>query len=102
MTFQVLSSQKKEIQAQIVSEYRFPKANKATGVICIADMSVLQEILEGLSILPANFIIVHSQEITSSFSNIICVDTLVEEKHIGLDFMLCDNEKDKLDSFFKK
>jgi len=102
MTFRDLLSQKKEIGELIKNELTFPKKHKSNGVIYLRDISLVEELEAGLSELPANFVIVHEEHRQTEHKNIVYVSALKEEYEIGMDFIVCDNERSSLDAYFKK
>jgi len=102
MTFQVLTGKKKEIQQKILLEFGLSKSFKLTGIVCLQNSKTLESLIDGISILPANFIVLSERTLSSSAKNIVCMKNISPELEIGLDFMVSDNETEKFDTYFKK
>lgn len=92
---------KKDVQTAIKNKFMFPRDNKFTGLIHLSDTQVLSHLIEGLRFLPVNFVVVSSQAISVSDSNIAVVKK-IDAGHIpGLDFIVCDNECEELGNYLK-
>lgn len=89
---------KKEAKEKIITDLKLPKKNKALGIVCLKNSKTLEKLVEGLKILPANFII-HSKEEYTLAKNIVFLEDIPKNIE-GADFIIVCNNTVGLSQYF--
>lgn len=101
MNFSDLLSQKTEHRDSLKNEYGLPKRSKILVGVHFTENDITNNILEGLSCLPANFIIFWSSHTESEAKNIAFKDSHEDFDMTWLDAMLCDCDDVKLEKIME-
>ncbi len=101
MNFSKILKEKKINSTLIKQENSFLKKNNFLWLIKISDDKVLKDLLPGLTELGCNFVVVSDLDLKRT-KNIVIKKECLDEKVIGFDFIICDNECEWLDFYFEK
>ncbi|MDD3646002.1 MAG: hypothetical protein PHH06_01185 [Candidatus Gracilibacteria bacterium] len=98
MNLPEIIKEKKRVSEIITQKYNFSK-NKTLGYISLDSNIINDDFLNGLSVLPANFIINSKTLTDSKHKNITFSDKPVADV-VGLDFILCDDCESNMSTYF--
>ena len=101
MSITELLSQKTEHRDQLKSTYELPKRSKILIAVHFSNEKFSKKILDGLEILPGNFIVFGYKEENSSRKNISFEATHEGFDMTGVDAVLCDCEDIKLEKIME-
>ena len=87
---------------KIKNELNLPKWNKTNGLIVLSDKKLATALVEWLSTLDANFVVLLEDANFIWSKNVTLVNEVSEELDYGFDFVVCDNELPNLSRYFKK
>lgn len=101
MTFSELL-EKKTLQRDIIKDtYMLPKRSKILVWVCMNDEKITKKILDGLAILPANFIVFNTSITEHEWKNIAFETDYTKVDMIGMDGMLCSCDDIKLEKIME-
>lgn len=83
-------SEKSLLREKIKAKYNLPKRSKILIALYFSDASMLENIISGLEVLPANFIIVWGKADKIEAKNITHIKKIEEINIQGIDALLCD------------
>lgn len=92
MNFSEVITSKTESRDKIKSKYNLPKRSKILVWIHFTNNKITSKILDGLAILPANFVVFGAKTEEHEGKNIIFQKDLEDIDMNGIDAMLCDCE----------
>jgi hypothetical protein len=101
MNFSELTAQKTQARDAYKSSYSFPRRSKILIGVHFTDASITQEILDGLSILPANFIVFGDENRSHEGKNLAFETSHEGFDMTGIDAMLCNCEDTKLEKIME-
>jgi len=102
MSFPELLKEKKDSGIKVKTDLNLPKKNKSNGLVILSDKSLTNELLEWLSMLDVNFVVVMDKADFKGAKNVTVVKEIPEELDYGFDFVVGDNELSNLNRYFKK
>lgn len=102
MNFSELTSQKTQSRDAYKSTYNFPRRSKILVWVHFSDKTITQDILNGLSILPANFIVFWKSLEKIDSKNIAFVKSHEDFDMNWLDAMLCNCNDIKLEKIMEQ
>nr|MDD3719819.1 hypothetical protein [Candidatus Gracilibacteria bacterium] len=97
---EILNEKKKQAES-IKNKYKLLKKNKIVGIVVIENKDILKQLLEGISILPIDLIVLSKEEF-GKYDTMIYLDDISENLLYGVDFIVCDNCMPKLSDYLKK
>lgn len=97
---EILNEKKRQADS-IKNKYNLLKKNKILWIIIIENKEILDSLLEWLSILPVDLIILTKEEF-KKFENMIFLQDLADNLLFWIDFIVCDNCMWKLTEYLKK
>lgn len=98
MNIPELLKNKKSSKQKLINKFGFPN-NKVIGLINIDNDILIEDFLNGLSILDVNFIIKTEKKLETPHKNIFFTDWLNDDL-VWLDFILCDNCESNMSKYF--
>lgn len=98
MNFSDLTAQKSQHRENLKNHYKLPKRSKILVWIHFWEEKITKKILDGLAILPANFIVFHSSITEHEGKNIAFENNIEEFNMLWVDAMLCSCDDIKLES----
>jgi len=101
MWIQDILSSKTDARDSAKSKYNLPKRSKILIGVQLGKTSVTEKLLDGLSILPANFIIISSEKVDISEKNITQTDSLNSLDINSLDALVWECSDIKIESVMK-
>ncbi|MDD5213316.1 MAG: hypothetical protein PHG82_02735 [Candidatus Gracilibacteria bacterium] len=102
MNLSELLEEKRKNNSLLKGNY-FPKSKaKAIALVNISDKNIVDKLLEGLNVIPANFVFISNEEIKSEYQNIVFIKKYPIDIESGFDFIIADNEVDNLKNFITK
>ncbi len=102
MSFPELLKEKKDHAAQVKTKLNLPKWNTSNGLVILSNSELTTELIEWLSTLNANFVVLSENNNSQSSKNVTVVKEISEELNSGFDFLVCDNEVSNLGKYFEK
>lgn len=90
----------KKNYANILKNHYFPTSkNKIHALITLSDQKIIDSFIEGLKILPVNFVIL-SDTLELNAENIVCVKSPKQDLLSGFDCILADGNFEGLNTYF--
>ncbi len=102
MSFPDLIKEKQTYSLRVKNELNLPKKNKTNWLIVLSNQTLSDNLIEWLSVLDANFVVVSDTPLDKKLKNISVVNELSEELDYGFDFVVWDNELSNLNRYFEK
>jgi len=102
MSFPELLKEKKDHGVKVKTTLNLPKWNKSNWLVILSDQKLANELLEWLSMLDVNFVVVMDEADSDVAKNVTVVKEVSEELDYGFDFVVGDNELSNLNRYFKK
>ena len=102
MSFPDLLKEKRDYNLKIKTELNLPKWNKTNGLIALSDKDLAASLVEWLSALDVNFVVLLENSNIESSKNVTVVSEVSEDLDSGFDFVVGDNELSNLTRYFKK
>lgn len=97
---EILNEKKRQAES-IKNKYKLLKKNKILGVVVIDNNELLGNLLNGLSILPIDLIVLTKDEF-KQYNSMIYLDSIADNTMFWVDFIICDNCMWKLWDYLKK
>jgi len=102
MNFSDIIAQKALSRDEIKWKLNLPKRSKILVWIYFNDSALSSEIISGLSILPANFVIFWDLNTSEEHKNISYIKELTSTHYNGLDALLCDCSDTKVERIMEE
>ncbi len=97
---EILNEKKKQAES-IKNKYKLLKKNKIVWIIVMEDKDLLKNLLDWLSILPVDLIVLSKEEFWQ-YESMIYMDDISDSLLFWVDFIVCDNCMAKLSDYLKK
>lgn len=97
---EILNEKKKQAES-IKNKYKLLKKNKIVWIVVIENKDILKQLLEWISILPIDLIVLSKEEFWK-YDTMIYLDDISENLLYWVDFIVCDNCMPKLSDYLKK
>lgn len=92
--------EKTEKRSLLLTQYQLPKREKILICINIHDTSIRNALLEGISVLPASFI-VSGEGDTIHAKNIAYAKNITDIDASSIDALVCDSDAEKIEFYMK-
>jgi len=101
MNLSSLLVQKTKYKNILIKELWLLRKNKAIWLIDIHEEKILDNLLEWLSKLPVNFVILTNKTKYKNTKNLAFINKISTEKKLWFDFIVWDDEIESLENYFK-
>ncbi len=98
MTLASILKNKRENKDKLLKIYNLTDSKKALWILVLSNNLINQVLFDALKILPANFIVISKEELTSD-KNISISSSILQDS--WLDFIVCDECEDNLMKYLK-
>ncbi len=97
---EILNEKKRQAES-LKTKYKLLKKNKILWVVSIDNKEHLSYLLDWLSVLPLDLIVL-TNEPFKDYPNIIYQDSIEDELLLGIDFIICDTCLNNVEKYLKK
>ena len=101
MNISKILPQKRKYSNEIKTTFNLLKKNKLNWLIALNNDEIISNIINGLSILNTNFVIISNLDIKTT-KNIKITNEIKENLYIGFDFIICDETIQWIENYMKK
>lgn len=97
---EILNEKKKQAES-IKTKYKLLKKNKIVWIVVMDNKEILKQLLDWLSVLPIDLIVLSKEEFWK-YESMIYMDDISDSLLFWVDFIICDNCMAKLSDYLKK